>query len=927
MKLSLGLVWRWSWIVTVPVSLFFISWVWSTSQRYYTFGVRYDATPMNINIRGVGELEFANVLRKYRINANIVSKKHWDSSKKIDTVHLFAGQGQLAKLDSELPYSGFEYVEAGILQTGDIQKVSLRYRGDLAHHWGFHKKSYRVKTKKKSLFKGMRKFNLIAPKGAFQLHNYLGYKLAALLGLMVPKSELVNLTMNGKDKGLHLMVEQLEEIVLRNNKRMPGDIYVGELIAGDAYKGVSRNVFEHPGLWSKQATNNHYDLDSNTPLRHLITLLQSPMTEEAQQELTNMIDVVQWGRFSAFEALAQTFHIDQTHNWRLYYDPMRSVFEPVVWDPIAWSGGQGDRLHPDMIRTVFHKALFSNGQFLRARQKAFQEFFDDSKDLALLKEMEKSIEIVGAGLVFDADIRYPQHVMQKALAVVPLRIKKSLAYIKEQFVDQGSEVHFSPKTDGIALQVMGRKPISGVVLEFLTEVPLIRGVTLKYWVDGVEFSRDVSGGVLVSGSQVTVDVSLIGGSEILLAESDTKNQLLLSAGYYELVFELEGHDFANLNLLEVLEKGDKDRNVSIAKIQDLPQLSFKNLYDVVREKPKKAPLVWRDEVVIEGDRFIERDLVIMPGTVVRMMPGALLEIRGRLLAKGTKDNPVNFEPFGKNQEPWGAVVLKGKRTNDSRVEFSVFDGGSGVKRDLFEYTAMFSVHGSEGVVVENSHFSNSKITDDMVHVVYSDIQFRDTVFENSLLDGLDIDVSHAVLSNVQFLSSGNDALDLMASDVVVVGADIRGSGDKGVSVGEGSTLLLVDSILARNEIGVQVKDGSLSSLVNVELLYNKKALDGYRKNWRYSSGGKLFLHKSVLRGNGLQSSVDKFSKIFVSDSFFDEKIFSNNVVFKKNVDRGETVQSMSSAMDFEAVEIPLINSLPRKYKNHIDPNIRGRLDQ
>ena len=115
----------------------------------------------------------------------------------------------------------------------------------------------------------MREFNLIAPKWSEQLNNYLSYRLADHMGVLAPRSEMVEVYVNGKNSGVHLMVEQLKEMVLRRNKRMPGDLYVGELIARDRYNGIDNLVFHHPRLWEKAAVNNHYPEDSHAPIEKL----------------------------------------------------------------------------------------------------------------------------------------------------------------------------------------------------------------------------------------------------------------------------------------------------------------------------------------------------------------------------------------------------------------------------------------------------------------------------------------------------------------------------------------------------------------------------------------------------------------------------------------------------------------------------------
>ena len=118
---------------------------------------------------------------------------------------------------------------------------------------------------------------------------------------------------------------------------MPGDIYAGELIARDKYKGVSDNIFKHPNTWKKIAVNNHFQEDSHVPLEKLCQLLNSNKNKQVMYEIRNIVDIKAFGRFSAYRTLLQSYHFDKTHNWRLYYDPWRNVFEPIVWDPVGTS--------------------------------------------------------------------------------------------------------------------------------------------------------------------------------------------------------------------------------------------------------------------------------------------------------------------------------------------------------------------------------------------------------------------------------------------------------------------------------------------------------------------------------------------------------------------------------------------------------------
>ena len=198
-----------------------------------------------------------------------------------------------------------------------------------------------------------------------------------------------------------------------------------------------------------------------------------------------------------------------------------------------------------------------------------------------------------------------------------------------------------------------------------------------------------------------------------------------------------------------------------------------------------------------------------------MKEGATLVLKKRLTIEGTKERPVRFLPAAEAQVPWGAIVLMGEDAAGSKLENCEMVGGSGLKGDLFEYTGMLSIQDVAGVLVRNCTFRDNAVVDDMVHVVYSNVDFENVIFTNSNSDALDIDISSASIDESLFENSGNDAVDLMSSVVRVTNSTLVGNGDKGVSVGEGSRLLAVNDEIVNNAIGVQSKDGSFALLVNL----------------------------------------------------------------------------------------------------------------
>ena len=221
MKSFLTILLFWSWTVTVPITVLGAYVTYDALSRFWTFSVRYDPAPLGLKLSQYAEYAIAARIQDTRVGLSRFGRQ----SSPFRTVNLFVPVANLAILESHLPQSSFEYVKGLMLIDDRFVKAKIRYRGDYPNHWAWDKKSIRVKTDKDRLFEGMRTFNLQAPKFALQLNNYLALQLAEQLGLLAPRSELVNVNINRESRGVHILIEQLKEETLRRSRLMPGDVY------------------------------------------------------------------------------------------------------------------------------------------------------------------------------------------------------------------------------------------------------------------------------------------------------------------------------------------------------------------------------------------------------------------------------------------------------------------------------------------------------------------------------------------------------------------------------------------------------------------------------------------------------------------------------------------------------------------------------
>jgi len=963
-------------LITLPIAIGGGYLSYKTFTRFYTFQVRYDPYPAELKVRNLLQYEWDSMVLAGQTAVNRYIGKNTD----LKSIYLFASHSDLARLDTHLPQSGFKYIKAAVLHEQKLIKAKIRYRGDFSYHWAWNKKSLRVKTGKDHLYHGLRKFNLLAPQFAEQLNNYLAYQLASHMGLLTPRTELLRVFLNGEDRGVHVLVEQLGEMTLRHNKLMPSDIYRGELYGKDAYTdGGGARLFDSANLWDKVAVNNHYPDEAKKPLEQFIKLLQNPDDLHNQEQLSELLDMQAWARFSVFESLIQSWHYDDYHNWRLTYDPWTQKLAPIVWDPVGWAQGwfkgQEEKVEPIVMSSKLHKVLFKNGDFLRARYQIAQNFFTTENEGDFLDFVEQTADKMGQAIKTDSGLNKP-NIQRVDLAIQALqqRVLGVFSALKKDFTQESMTAGYrSMPEELLNLWLADSRIVQRVQLSFAQTLKALPKIQLR----GADSSLDLTNALTLAQHQVQIKAQLLPGQyqlswspesissplvDVMLDyglgwESITRMQKIpvaravnsqelkenLASGKWQVFYnkgqgfnEQQSEVFADpieqgvwLQLIAVtqelralridlpanstvqlsdirLKQGDKSVALDIDKLQlhelkrnkqslvadgkkdayfifeiaslqlndsDEVALTFKvaaavpdKIYKPVVIQSLQSPLIWSGEVKLEGVTIIEQPLIIEPGTRILFAEQASLIIKNRVLAVGTQEQPVQFSAQDKVQLPWGVVAITGGAANESVLSYCHFSGGSGLKSDLYEYTAMLSIHNADHVQINDSVFADNHLVDDMLHIVYGQVDLQRNEFRNAFADALDIDISSVMVSDSIFNASGNDAVDLMSTDISIVNSTFIGNGDKGISVGEGSRLLAVNNVLRDNLIGIQAKDASIALLFNQSLLFNQTALAAYKKNWRYGSGGLLILAKSILEGNTVNLLVEKQSKAYLFDS-------------------------------------------------------------
>lgn len=835
------------------------AWVAATWSTYRHFGIWYpvwgESAPV---LAAIARLEKAHLVRSARVHIGFGRNAVRDSG--LRTVELALPDASLERLESRIPASSRQWVPGTVHTSSGPLGVRVKYRGDFAWHWITRKRSLRIATRKPDLFLGLPAVNLNSPKFGAQIQNLLGYRLAIAFGLLAPAAEMVELRVNGRSRGLHLLVEQISESTLRRNGRLPGDIYRGEVVAREAYHGIRNDLFLHPGLWDKVAFDGNRPKKATTPLVELIERIRDLRSGDPEApDLAERLEPGLWGRYLAFEVLGQVLHADGAHNWRLYFDPSRRTFEPVVWDPNAWHpravGPAGGEPRLDIAVGPLHDLLLSDQRFLLARYRALYRFFEEGRDREFLREVERAATAVGVAVDGDPSpagaaqlsARSPAEV-RRDLQDLSGAIRHTFDRVRTAYLETPASVRaqVDPDDPSIRLQVSSRCPVSEVALTLEAPVPTARA-RLE-----VETLRGTVG-VPLDASELRSDGAEIELRRPLLSSLSRRSE---TAGTFE--GRLEPVPVTYRLRLPGLGRsarllGGRARCEGHAEVEALivgPPVAGSPAR-VERALPASSPpetLVWSGSKLLEGRTDIQSDLFVRAGTTLRLAPGAVLWVRGRLVLDGTAAEPVRIERAG--EAPWGAVVVDGPGANGSMLRHCQVGGGSGFVSRIERISGMVSFLHVEGAVVAGCRFESNSDFDDLVHVVGGSIHFENSSFLDANADALDLDLTRATIRDCRFERAGNDAVDLMDSRVAVRDVTIRHADDKGFSVGESSVLVASAVDVAESAIGLQSKDLSHAFVRRSRFDRNRVAFSGFRKNRRYDGPGAILVDEVGMADNG-----------------------------------------------------------------------------
>jgi hypothetical protein len=802
----------------------------------------------------------------------------------LKTFSITVDQKDIEQLNANLPDSGKrQFFKAYMKVTGEpkVKKIKLRYRGDNNYHWLYDKKSLRIKLMG-SVYDMEKTFNLINPVEMSSYRDVVNYAQARKLGLLAPDCYPVRVKINGRYMGVYLYVSQVDESLLRKNKRMPGSIYYGDLGVGD--KGG--HVWDGQQKWQKKASRNRQQKNNRQDISLLIKAINEYTPAEFIQFTETYLNKSAFFKFIALDRLFGSHHHDFVHNHKIYFDPYKGKFEPIAWDIRFWTKEkQKDRsLHPIQLKFASYPPYDAQIDKIVYRQiqgGKYKRLLSDYQAVVnrILPDLKSDIYRDNAAVVkifsnkavsspfsieqFERRVHADKAILTERVNYLKkLYQQVNLTYSTRQISDSELELNF---------RVAGNNP---VVVDFsllngngrYQIVQTIKGLTKPIG----ESITLYPGRKIVTGSQTFLPVAAYGDKTV--QEQSADYQVVISTNPQnvlnderKIVDKLKFFNYItdqsiqpiNIHRIDVaaFAKPSAERSGATKKANNIEQVTLSGNIDVTTSRTY----------------YRNTRVHIKPGTRFIMYPQASIFFYGQVIAEGTASQPIVFSPKYASK-PWGVVAVQGPSASGSRFSYCEIQGGSIATNNLIDYTAPLNLHDLRNFSVQHCKIGQNHKGDDAMHIAYAQGVIQHNEFRNARSDALDIDIAQVSVNHNQFYNSGNDALDIMTTTLQASHNIFINSGDKAISIGEWSNATITKSLFEQNTIAIEVKDQSTANLSELLIKNSKnKAINLYHKNKRYSKGGEIAAHKIALVGNN-KITVDKTSFIKSIDQISEKEL-------------------------------------------------------
>tara|TARA_B100000787_G_C16195851_1_gene300775 strand:- start:1379 stop:4015 length:2637 start_codon:yes stop_codon:yes gene_type:complete len=846
------------------IIIFFILFCFNILTKDFSFGHKSH----NVYPQAMNWTQYSFALNKKKIT-NFLFKLS-NNEKGLPRVEIYVPEKTSNKLLSNVPYSTKQYLKAEMLINKKKKKIRIRYFGDNPANWMFEHKAIRIKTKKSNLVNRKRFFEY-RPSQNSVIDEFVAFKIAKKLNLLVSDVRLVELFINDKSVGIYMEKEKLNESFLRRNKIMPINLYKGEASRNSEKKiGLEFNLDQNPGLWEKISflnTRNLNDYEDLIKFTNYIRKAESSINELDQIFKFENIDLL--ARTSVLEILLNTEISEFTHNRRMAIDVWSGKTHMIPHDFFyIRSKINEENFRLDKSSSYLFDVINQSSKFLDIKYDTLykvvkkEKIFDEIiKDIENLKEKYLISQRTDLGETYRKYVHWrnyegPENKKSFDELIKSLRNREQKII---NFLERDPKGSWKINKKSFDVKIKKSIPISNLLVKFSGKSPkwIVLDSNNNQVIDKEDnyFFPNINGNFKINvklfANRIPVNTSLL----------TTRNQIV--TGNTKFTFFVENY----LKPSELITFNKYTKKKLFLELNE-SKATGPSLHNIaIIENNKKKTNLLSGNIFLEKDLIIKSETKILEGTIFTMSEGASIVFENKVKAVGSNEKPIIFKKHDEAKN-WGTIALHGAKTDGSIFKNIIIENASGKSINGIDYFSSLSVHAAKNIIFDNILIKNNSNFDDMMHIIYSDnIQVINSNFLNAYKDSIDVDVSKDILFvNSNVLNSGNDGIDFMESTAQLYKMNISSSADKGVSVGENSRVLINDSIISSNNYGVVSKDLSKTIIKNTLLENNKIQLSVYKKNWRYGGSGVIQIKNSEISAVENYINSDEMGKISISSS-------------------------------------------------------------
>jgi len=775
---------------------------------------------------------------------NLVGRKRHKSESLLPTLNVFTATGAMQQMQTALetgdPALGHEpggtkpYLKAVFEDEDyDAYEIKVCLRGKMPFHHQSHKPSLRIKLRKSDVRKGRRYVELQRPQGVLALRNWLPMRLAGPLGLLSDRTEHVRLFINRRHCGVYLRTFRPGESLAVANGRLPGTFFKGDW---------AEHMWKTGNGWRRFGEESDKDL---VTFNRFLKVLWEPPSAHAIVQLQGLLDMDVYARWAALMIATVSTHTDANHNHVYYLNSNRGRLEVMPWDCLSFwegrSGAAGATRTPDFVLHPVMVMAISDPRWVHHRNQYLHQLLETvMKPTNIHRMIDEAIDSMLPDLLADSSLG--EHDFWDAQSLVePARQElKDYTLRRYDFLqDYLSQAR-------VSVQPNAERPGWSIVEVSGNVAVVVRSVDGR----SLETNSDATARELLYPALVEhPDEDLP-----LRSAEPTPMQYQVSGRPDELMFVNAITDQPVTAVRQAFGSADpkQPRPVVVTASPGHPGIrgDVRSIHPSLFTAPETGDVVLGPgEIIVEQSILTDEGqrLIVKAGTRLFLSENVGIYSRGKVLAEGTPEAPIEVMPAG--NEPWGAIGVSGDDSRGSRFAHVRVTGGSTGTDGGIRYKGMFNVYNCPEVVIDQCRFSKNHHGDDAVNLAESHIEVAHCRFGDAPADALDLDMCTGSVRRCRFEECGNDGIDLMNCRVEVEGCQFQGCGDKGISVGEDTHVRVLDCRIRNCKIGLETKDDSRALVVNSLFDGNDLAVHSYQKKWLYGRGGSTALVGCTLHGS------------------------------------------------------------------------------